>query len=248
MTFTGTRLAPHGQGLSHENQVKDRQTFPFPNGVSSTYRLSSTVQNTTTLSQFEEVKSTTGPESASHRSLSFLVGLHVCFQTMSLSEGFLTECTLIRSLPVVSPHVDFQVLLPRACFPTDPTHERFEVRMHRHVVVQMDFTFEGPATVWAAVRCLPRVDPYVNRQGSLRAESLPTLATLVRLLIGVRSHVDLQLLARQEHFAAHVAEVWTIPLRVNLLVLSERAQKFETPPTTLTAVWSLLDVGHLVAG
>lgn len=120
--------------------------------------------------------------------------------------------------------------------------------MDRHVVIQISLAFEGPATVWAAVRSLSGVDSHVNCQRPLGGESSAAFAAAVRLLIGVSSHVDLQLLARQEHFAANVTEVRPLSVRVNLLMLSQRPRKFETPSANLTAVRSLPRVGHLVAG
>lgn len=120
--------------------------------------------------------------------------------------------------------------------------------MDGHVVIQINLAFERPATVRAAVRRLSGVDPHVNGQRSLGGESLAAFTTVVGLLVGVRSHVDLQLLARQEHFAANVAEVRPLSVCVNLLVLSQRPGKFKTPPANLTAVRSFPRVSHLVAG
>lgn len=185
---------------------------------------------------------------ASHRSLCHQVAFHVCFQTVTLSESFITEGTLIRSLPIVGPHVDSQVRFASAPFPTNPTDKWFLARVDRQVVVQVNLAFEGPATVRAAVRCLSRVDPHVNRQRTFGAESLAAFAAVVRLLVGVPPHVDLQLLARQEHFAADVTEVRSLSVCVNLLVLLQSPGKFETPPAHLTDVRSFLRVRHLVAG
>lgn len=176
------------------------------------------------------------------------VSLHVCFQTVTLREGFVTHGTLVWSLPIVGPHVDRQVCFTSACFPTSSTHKWLVARVDSHVIVQMKLSLEGPATVRAAVRCLPCVDPHMNGQRSSGGEPLAALGAAIRLLVGMRPQVDLQLLVGQEHFAADVAEVRPLSVRVDLLMLPQRPGEFETPPTDPTAVWSLLRVGHLVAG
>lgn len=141
------------------------------------------------------------------RRVGHLVALHVCFQTVALSEGFVTEGTLVRSLSVVGPHVNGQVCFTSACFPTNPADKRFDARVDGDMVVQISLALERPATVRAAVRRLSGVDPHVNRQRSLGGESFAAFTAVERLLVGVRPHVNLQLFARQEHLAAYVAEV-----------------------------------------
>ena len=64
--------------------------------------------------------------------------LHVCFQTVALSEGFITQRTLVRSLSVVRPHVNSQVRFTSARFPANPAHKRLEARVDGHVVVQIN--------------------------------------------------------------------------------------------------------------
>lgn len=176
------------------------------------------------------------------------MSLHVALQTVTLGEGLLTHRAPVGSLPIVGPHVDRQVGLASTRFATDRTHKRLVSRVDLHVIVQVNLALEGPATVWTVVRCLPSVDPGVDGQLALGAEPLPTLAAVERLLLGMGPEVDLQLLAGQEHFAADVAEVRPLSVCVDLLMLSQRPWKFEAPPTDPAAVWSLLGVGHLVAG
>lgn len=177
-----------------------------------------------------------------------VVALPVCFQAVALGEGPVAEGTPVRLLPAVRPHVDGQVRLAGAAFPADPAHVRFGARVDHEVLVEVALAFEGVAAVRAAVRRLSSVDPQVHGQPPLGGEAPPTLVAAVGPLIGVRPHVDDELLAGQEHLAADVAEVRALPLRVDLLVLLQGAGELEAPPTDLTGVGPLPGVRHLVAG
>ncbi|KAI3375796.1 hypothetical protein L3Q82_003740 [Scortum barcoo] len=62
--------------------------------------------------------------------------------TVALSEGFVTHGALVWSLPVVGPHVDREVFLPRARLPTNPADEQFDAQVAPHVVGQVSLAFK----------------------------------------------------------------------------------------------------------
>ena len=64
--------------------------------------------------------------SVSRCSVGHQVALHVRFQAVALSESLIAEFTLVRSLPVVGSHVDFQIRFTSARFPTSHANKRFE--------------------------------------------------------------------------------------------------------------------------
>lgn len=176
-----------------------------------------------------------------------LVALQVRLQAVALSEAFPAGAALVRPLAVVRPHVDGQVGLAGAGFPADAADEGLGARVDGQVVVQVGLPLEGPAAVRAAVRRLPRVHAHVHRQRPPGGEAPPTLLAVEGLLVGVRPHVDEQLLAGQEHLAADVAQERALPVGVDLLVLLQRGGQLEAPPTHLAGVGSLRRVGLLVA-
>lgn len=147
------------------------------------------------------------------------VTFHVCFEAVALRERFVAQRTLVRPLAVVCPHVNIQVRLASTRLPTNAADEGFDTRVGGDMVVQVALALEGPPTVRAAVRCFSGVDPHVNGQCSLCVKPASTLVAAVGFLISVCPHVDLQLLAGQEHLAADVAQVRSLSVHVDLLML-----------------------------
>lgn len=175
------------------------------------------------------------------------VAFHVRLEAVTLGEAFVAKRALVRSLPIVGPHVNRQVGFTSARLPANPASKRLLTRVDPEVVEQIGLSLEGPAAVRAAVRRLPRVDPHVDGQRAFGGEGLAALAAIEGFLLAVRPQVDLQLLAGQKHLAADVTEVRSLSVHVYLLMLSQSPCELETPPADLTAMWSLLRVCHPVA-
>lgn len=176
------------------------------------------------------------------------MALHVSLQTVALSEGFVTEGTLVRSLPVVGPHVDRQVFLAGTRLPANAADEQFDAQVAPHVVGQVSLTFEKAAALRAAERRLVGVHAHVRLQLAVGYEAFAADDADERPLAAVRPHVSRQAAVRQEGLAADVAEVRPVSRRVDLLVRLQRAGKFETLPANLAAVTALPRVRGLVAG
>lgn len=79
--------------------------------------------------------------------------------------------------------------------------------MNYGVLDKIRFLSKAFTTVAAAVRFLPRVDPYVRVHVSNLREPSATETTRVRFLSRVRVHVSLQIGALDEAFATNAAAV-----------------------------------------
>lgn len=84
------------------------------------------------------------------------------FQTVTLRERFLAHAALVRSLSVVRPHVNRQVLLSRTRLPANAAHEQFQPQVAPHVRVQVSLTLKVASALRAAVRRLTGVNAQVH--------------------------------------------------------------------------------------
>lgn len=120
------------------------------------------------------------------------MALHVSFQTVSLSEGLVTQSALVRSLPVVRPHVDRQVLLARTRLPANATDEQFDAQVAPDVVIQMRLALKEASALGAAVRRLVAVNQHVGLQLAVGYETLAAHHADERPHAAVRLHVSRQ--------------------------------------------------------
>lgn len=135
--------------------------------------------------------------------------LHV----VALREGFVAGRALVRSLSVVGPHVDGQVLSARTRLPANAADKRPEARVDPQVVVQVRPAFEieqpyGVSPVWIRVVAFGR-------------EALAADAAPKRPRLAVGPHVTRQVAVGVEGFAANLTEEEFLSRRVNLLVFPQ---------------------------